>query len=383
MPRGHLRKRAKSSWTIYYEAPPDPATGKRRQRTKTVRGTKKEAEKVLADILASIDKGTYVTPTTMTLAEFLERWLRDYARPNLRATTVSSYEVQIRKHIIPALGGTRLDQLAPAQLQDFYHAKLENGRLDGEGGLSRRTVAYFHMILRRSLSHAVKWQMIPRNPADAVESPKAEQKEMKYWNREQVQTFLESIAGHRMYALYYLALSTGLRQGELLGLRWEEVSLEGKELWIRRVLARTMDGKVYLSAPKTDRSVRSIALSDHDVDILRMHRSTQAAEKLKVGEFYEDNDLVFSTEIGTLFHPRNVLRQFKEMAKKAGVPPIRFHDLRHTHATLALASGVHYKVVQERLGHSKFTTTLDIYGHLLPNMQSEAAETIARAIFQK
>ena len=376
MSRGHVTKKSKVSWTIVYELPPDPVTGKRRQKSEAVRGTKKHAEKVLAKRMTAIDNHTYTEPHAMTVGEFLERWLKDYAESNLRESTYRSYRANIENHILPMIGGVQLKRLRPAHIQDLLREKLENGNMKEGGGLSRRSVQYLHSILRRALNHAVKWQLLPHNPCSAVEAPTPKTQEMQYWTQEQAQQFLNQVRNYRLYALYRLAITTGMRRGEMLGLTWENIDFDQQQVRVRYTLQSLLKGEWKLSPPKTEASIRTIAIGEDDVQILRTHRRQQAEERLLLGPEYEDNGLVFPTSIGTPMRPRNLYRHFKREAEKAGLPEIRFHDLRHTHATMLLLLGEHPKVVQERLGHTKIETTLNTYSHVLPNMQAKAAQAL-------
>lgn len=358
----------------------DPITGKRRQTrisAKTVRELKKE----WAATVKRLDDGDYIEPTRTTFGEYLAHWLATYARHNVRATTYRSYEQLIRLHILPALGNVPLQKLQPVQLQALYNDKLTAGRADGgDGGLSPRTVRYLHAIIRKSLQQAVKWQMVSRNVADATEPPRGKRPSVKTWDSEQSRQFLTTAADDGYGAIWILAMTTGLRRGELLALRWQDVDLTGHVLHIRRSLVE-LGSQLLFQDPKTSAGRRAVQLSLVTVAALREHRTQQNVQRLRLGAAWQDYDLVFTTALGGPIAPRNLIRRFKELTPAAGLPPIRFHDLRHTHATLLLQEGTHAKIVSERLGHANIAITLDTYSHVLPGMQREAAESIDRALF--
>lgn len=249
--------------------------------------------------------------------------------------------------------------------------------MDGQpGGLSKRSVQLIHSVLHRELGHAVRWQIIPQNPADAVIAPRPRKQQHSYWDRDQVATLLDHVRDDLLFALYRLALTTGMRRGELLGLRWRDVDLERQRISIRQSLGQDGNGRPTLQEPKTPASIRTIAITETDVAILRKHRRLQGEERLRLGSDYRDMDLVFSAPLGTPINPGNLIRQFKRAIREAGVPERRFHDMRHTHASLMLSAGVHPKIVQERHGHAQISTTLDTYSHALPNLQVDAAMTL-------
>lgn len=371
--RGSIEKRS-GSWTIKYYLPPD-IHGRRKQKRETLPGvTKKEAERILAERIAQIERGQYFEPENITLREFFGLWL-EHVKQRVRPTTYVSYRTMVGNHIVPDLGHINITQLRPAHIQDLYTLKLFDGRVDGKGSLSGRSIQYIHHILKAALNQAAKWEMIHSNPAIAVDPPRVSKPPIQYWTPEQSKAFLAHVRDHRNYALYRLAITCGLRQGELLGLMWEDIQED--YLSVRRSLVRGEGGSVHLSETKTSSGVRTVALGPEDQQALRAHRVKQAEERLQAGSFWDDYGLVFPSNVGTPMSHRNVLRQFKKLAKEAELPPIRFHDLRHTCATLLLSAGVNPKVVQERLGHSRITTTIDTYSHLLPNMQKEAADALS------
>lgn len=264
----------------------------------------------------------------------------------------------------------------------FYADLLRRGRIDGAGGLSAKTVRYVHSILRKALADAVRWNTAQRNVADLADPPKltGQHREMRTWTAEQLRAFLEHIAEERLYAAFLLAATTGLRRGEVLGLRWADVDLEAARISVRQSLVLVAYEPKF-SEPKTNRSRRSVALDGRTVATLRSWRKQQLEERMLLGVGYDDSELVFTRDDGRFVHPDRFSQLFDKYVAVSELPRIRLHDLRHTHATLALAAGVHPKVVSERLGHSTVAFTLDVYSHAVPALQEEAAERIAAHVF--
>ncbi len=374
MPRGYIRSRGERRWQLSVELPPDPATGQRRRVYETVTGKRKQAEARLTELLRRHDTGQEVEEANLTLREYFALWLDKYAAHNLRPNTLTQYKSYIRDHILAVLGNIRLRDLRPFHLQQFYSDCLASGRKDGTGGLSPTTVRHLHAILSKALGTAVRWQMIHRDPTDAVVPPRARREEMQYWTPEQVAVFLRHARETDHYEIYLTAIMTGLRRGELLGLRWRDVDLKRKRAEIRQTLVCSADGVQMMTEPKTTAGKRAVSLPDSLIGTLQALRQRQRAERLLLGPEYEDHGLVFSAPTGHPLSPGVISRHFRRLLGRIpDLPKIRFHDLRHTHATMMLSQGVHPKIVAERLGHSRVTTTLDIYSHALPNLQEEAA----------
>jgi integrase len=331
--------------------------------------TKRDAEAGRVEILGRLQRGEHVPPSKLTIAGYLtDEWL-PAVRASLRPSTYASYAMIIRTRIVPAIGSARLQALTPPMLNRFY------GELGGR--LSPRSVRYTHAVLRHALADAVKWNRLARNVAAAAEPPSAKAATMKTWSADQLRTFLEHVADDRLFAAWRVTAMTGLRRGEALGLRWRDVDLEVGRL----AVVETLIGKRVRSAPKTDCGRRSVELDPATAEALREHRKHQLKERLAWGPAYSaDLDLVFCREDGTPLWPQSFSRAFSRHAKAAGLPAIRLHDLRHTHASLALAAGVHPKVVSERLGHASVGITLDTYSHSIPAMQADAAAKVAALI---
>jgi integrase len=314
----------------------------------------------------------------VSVADFVTRWLRDYAKPAVRETTYLSYAELLHNHVLPTLGAVALDELRPADLQELYALLLISGRADGNGGLSPRTVRYIHSIVREALGHAVKWRLLRTNPALDADPPRQNHKPVSAWTPKDASAFLAALRGDRLYPLYLLALTTGMRRGELLGLRWQDVDLEYGHISIRQARVR-VGGKAMDSETKTGR-VRLVAIGEAVCQALEAHRDRQRAEEAVHGH---SPGYVFTTSRGTPYSPRNVSRHFENCVPKLGLPRIRFHDLRHTLATMMLAAGQHPKVVAEMLGHSQVRITLETYTHVLPSIQRGAAEKAEELLLQR
>jgi integrase len=350
----------------------------RRRKWLSGYATKREATSALNEALGKIQSGAYVPPSDQTLAEFIEEWLPT-ARSRVRLSTFESYAMNLRTHVLPRLGTTRLRDLTPGMLNGLY---ADLGRQGGNGRLSDRTVGYIAMILRRALKDAVRWGRIGRNPGDLADPPRVRTSEpMKTWTAEQLGQFLDSVADDRLYAAYVVLATTGMRRGEALGLRWEDFDADRARVSISRALISANDGPTF-SDPKTGKGRRSISLDADTVAVLRQWKRQQAGERLQWGPAYQDNGLVFCQEDGQPLDPGWFTAAFLSRAARAGVPRIRLHDLRHTCATIALAAGVHPKIVSERLGHAKIAITLDTYSHVIPAMETDAADRIAALILR-
>ena len=329
--------------------------------------TRQAVAEKLAKAISERDGGLVFDAGKLTVAEYMDKWLSESARNRLRPKTYKDYAGLTRNHIVPALGHLKLKKLTPLHVQQFYGAKLG-------AGLSKRTVEYLHAVLHSALKQAVRWELVPRNVTEAVDPPRPERKERSTLNLDQARFFLESARDDKWEALYVLAIQTGMRRGELFGLRWNDVDLDHGWLHIRQTLAP--DGESF-SAPKNPKSRRKIRLTPVAVDALKRHKVAQNEDRLRQGGSWRDHGLVFCSSVGTPMSPDNfVRRSYKPLLRRAGLPEISFHDLRHTFASLMMPSE-HPKVVQEMLGHSRIGTTLDIYSHLSQDMQEEAVGRLA------
>lgn len=300
-----------------------------------------------------------------------DRWL-PAIRTRVRPSTWASYRTHIRHQVAPRLGDRFLSEISPADLNTLYADLLEEGRSDGKGGLRPSSVRRVHAVLHRALRDAVRWGHIAENPADRCDPPRIRtgDSEMTTWSAEELASFLRSIAGHDLHPLFLLLATTGLRRGEALGLRWKDVDLTARVISVRHTIL-SVSGRVIEGTPKTAKGRRVVALDEHSVQVL---------EALRRGA-PDRSGLVFSRD-GAPLDPVSVSKTFAKLVERSGLPRIRLHDLRHTHATLALQAGVHPKIVSERLGHSTVSLTLDVYSHAIPHMQADAASKVARLIFE-
>lgn len=349
----------------------DLGYGDDKRKRKVIYGkTRKEVAEKLKVALRDQQQELPVAVERQTVAQFFERWLADTIAPNRRAKTYRSYEQIARCHLIPDLGRVQLAKLEPQQVQALLKRKQAEG-------LSSRTVAYIRAVLRQALNQALRWGLVARNVAALVEPPKVEHFRITPLSPAQATAVLETAKGERLEAVYRVALSLGLRQGEALGLRWEDIDLEGRTLRVT-VALQAVNGTLTLVAPKTDNARRTLPLPLALVAALRAHRARQAEERLKLGEHWHDHGLVFCTRFGTPIHPRNLVRSFHSLRERAGVPHLRFHDLRHSCLSLLAAQGIPARVAMEIAGHSDIRLTQNVYTHVYDEAKQQAAEAMDR-----
>ena len=389
--RGSVRQAANGTWsyTVDVTAPGE----QRRQLRKRGFATRRAAQTALTKVLRDVETGVHVDPTRLTFREYVERDWLPTARMRLRPSTLHSYERNLRIHVLPTLGGTPLQRLSGSQLTTLYAQLLDDGLADrskareGNTGLSVRTVRYIHTIIGSILKSAVKNRLLSHNPADQAEPPRLSAVAVgdaptRTWTAGDLATFLDSTRAHREHALWYLLATTGVRRGEALGLSWSNVDLDSARITIVRTLVDVVDAeddRPVWSDPKTAAGRRSIAIDPGTVAVLRAHRAVRDRDRLIIGTTgrADVDDLVFTRPDGRPYHPERLSRTFKSQARAAGLPEIRLHDLRHTWATLALQAGIPAKIVQDRLGHSTVAITLNIYSHVTPQLQSDAAAIVA------
>lgn len=375
--RGHIKKRSKNSWTVVVDLGYDTATGQRRQVWRTAYGSKREAEMLQARLITEVGDGLHQTPAKITVSDLLNRWLSDYAKPNTAPRTYERYEQIVRMHLIPALGRLPLKNLRPTHIQAYYARALAQARsAQSDRPLTAQTVVHHHRVLSEALQQGIRWQIMARNPAAGVTPPRVVRREMQVLTPVDAKKLLDACDDDQFRTLIFVALSTGLREGELLGLRWPDVDLERGQLRVQRTLLTLRGGTLQFGEPKTRRSRRQVAISRETVRWLREQRRRQLETRLAAGKAYQDQALVFADAVGEPIKPQRIAPRFKRFVKRAGLPPLRFHDLRHTSASLLLAAGVHPKIVSERLGHSNVNITLDTYSHVLPGLQDAAAELL-------
>ena len=317
----------------------------------------------------------------ITVGEHLEQWSQNYAVMHTSPRTAESYQSEVRNHLIPALGAIPLCQLQPQQIENYYTHALSEGRKDTKGGLSARTVLYHHRILSEALSHAVKMRLVSRNVAKAVDPPRPRRAKIATLASDDIPKFLKAASDTPYYALFFTALSTGMRLGEILGLRWCDVDLDSGSLFVVQSLYKS-DGVCEMREPKSPHSRRQIAMPSSLIQLLQQHHAKQEVQNILLGRELTGSDLVFAHPDGKPLDRHTVSHSFTKLLEKAGLPHIRFHDLRHTHATLMLKAGVHPKIVSERLGHASVAFTLDTYSHVVPGLQEAAAERFDKLLKQ-
>lgn len=385
MTREPIRKEASGRYVVVVDV---AAPGEKRRQIKRRFHTYKEARSWLACTRSEVSAGAFVRPQRLTLAQYVEQWL-PVLRTQVRPSTAYSYERNLRLHVLPALGARPLQALRPADLTALYAQLLAEGRLDHKrqpvGGLSHRSVAYVHTIVGKALDGAVRGELLQTNPARRAEVPRPQataerHQQLRTWSRVELARFLEAGRNHRHYPAWLLLATTGVRRGEALGLSWAALDLEAGRMQVRRTLVDMAGDEPVWSDPKTARGRRQVALDPATVAALRALRVEQAQERLLVGAGYVEHDLVFCRPAGRPYHPERFSRSFMERVRQLGLPALSVHGMRHTWATLALQAGVHPKVVQERLGHSTISITLDTYSHVLPSMETDAAERVAALI---
>jgi integrase len=356
---GSIKQRADGLW----EARVSLEGGKRRS---FYGKTRREAQDKLRGALRDIDAGLNLSADRQTVAQYLDKWLSASAKPSVKVRTYEGYESIVRVRVAPRIGRMQLAKLTPLDLQSLYSELAD-------AGLSARSIGHTHRVLHRALDQAVKWNILARNPCHGTTAPRPQRAEMKVLTPEQVRAFLAATVDHPAHALYTLAVTSGMRVGELLGLQWGDVDLDAGHLTIRRALQQQNSAGLVFVTPKTTKSRRRILLSQRAIDALRAHRDRQTFHRKQVGTEWRDLDLVFPGPFGGPTDPSWSRQVFYAALEAAGMPRVRFHDLRHTAATLALMQGVHPKVVSDMLGHSSVGLTLDTYSHLLPAMHQQAA----------
>lgn len=373
--RGYTAKKGKQYYAVVYEGI-DPTTGKERRRWIPAGPRRGDADRLVTELVKRRNDGQHTPHGKATVGEYLtEKWL-PLQQAQLRPSTFDSYRRNIELHVLPVLGRVPLHKLTPEDLDSLYARLLTKGRRDGgEGGLSTKTVRNIHGVLHKALSDALRKGSVVRNVAIVADAPKlssAKRPEIRAWTADQLRTFLDQVRGNRAYAAFFVSAHTGMRRGEILGLRWADVHPEDARLSVRQALI-SVAYEMQLSDVKTGAGRRTIDLDKRTLAVLRQWCKTQSEERLLSGSGYHDQDLVFCRADGEPIHPDLFSQTFDRAVAKSGLPEITLHDLRHTHATLLLKAGVPVKVVSERLGHSNPAFTMSVYQHVIPGMQAEAA----------
>lgn len=355
---GTISKRPDGTWEAKLSLGYD-GDGKRRRKTVYGR-TQGEVREKIETLKQQLASGTY-TDVKLTLTVYLGRWLDEKAR-TVKPSTLEQYRMCIDRCIVPRVGGVKLDKLTPLQVQGLV-SEIQNAS-------GAATAAKCRTVLFSAYKQAIRWQLVTRNPVEATDPVREPHREMVLWEPEQAARFLDVAREHRLYAFFYLSMATGLRRGELLGLRWKDV--EGSLLHVRQAFVK-VGGKLMLSTPKTRKGFRAVALSPDVLEVLRLHRQRQEAEQAALGVYWPKTDLVFVSEVGTPLNPDNLKRVRNDLMDKAGVPRVRLHDLRHLHASVAIKGGMDAKVLADRLGHSRASFTLDRYTHLFESQRAQSA----------
>lgn len=364
--RGTIRQRSKGSWTIQVYAGKDPVTGKKIRVARTVRGTKKQAELALAKLIQSVETGVDFDATKLNVADYIQRWLTSTEK-RVRPKTIERYSELMRLHVVPVIGAIQLLKLKPLHVEKIYERAFDRG-------LSAQSVLHIHRVLFTALRQAVAWQLIPRNVAEAVVPPRPEPREVKPMTPDDVVQVLETVAGTTLETPTVLALGTGMRLGEVLGLRWQDVDLESNAARVTQTIQETDQGLIFVP-PKTHRSRRAVSLPNFVAQTLRKHKKEQSERRLMVGSAWQDFDLIVERGDGQPLRTSTLSNRFADAMKRADID-LTFHGLRHGHASLMLAAGVNLKVVSERLGHSKIGITADLYTHVADQIHEAAAASL-------
>jgi len=358
-------------------------TEERRRETRSGFATQKECQAAMNKLLVAVEQHNYTAPTKASVKEYLAKEWLPAVKATIRPSTYNSYVQHVECHIAPHIGSVKLQKLSGSQVNALYAKLAESGAKDGKKGLSPMTIHHVHACLHKACKDAVRWGHISRNPLDAADPPRKKgdgSKEMRTWTKAQLKAFLGAVADERLSPLWHTIAMTGMRRGEAIGLRWSDVDLEGGRLAVRRALIPS-GREVIVSEPKTIKGRRVIAIDPGTVEVLKAQAARQLDEQKEWDEAWVETGLVFTLENGEALDPESVSRYWRQAVKKSMLPQIRLHDLRHTHATLALQAGIHPKVVSERLGHATISITLDTYSHAIPAMQEEAAALIAGLVF--
>jgi integrase len=374
-----LYRRGRHSFELKFDAGTDPITRKRVTRYASFKGTRRDAEIELARLVAAFSKGEYVDPSKITVAEFLDRWERDWASVNVSPKTLERYSEILRKHIRAHVGAVQLQKLRPAHLAELYAKLAREGRAPGVG-LAPRTVLHVHRVFHRALGHAVQWNLLQQNPTDAVDAPRVEGREITILRAADIKLVLNALRGRALYVIAITTLGTGMRRSELCALRWQDVELDRALLRVEQTLEATK-ARLRIKAPKTKYGRRSITLPASLVTELRAHRKAQQEQRLALGLGKAPADaLVFATWEGHTRHPDGLTKEWSNAMDAMKRPEITLHSLRHTHASQLIASGLDVLTISRRLGHGSPAITLAVYGHLFTNTDDRAAQVIEAAL---
>jgi len=378
MPQGHIRRQGERSWEIKFDLGRDPLTGRRLTRYVTVPGTKRKAQEELTRLLSQRNEGVYIEPTKMTVAEYLRHWLDADIDRRVAPRTAARHRGIVEKNIIPKLGHIPIRKLTAAHIEAFEAEQQREGwvktcvQAQSKRGLSAQTVLHIHRTLSQALGHAVRLGVLIKNPAQQVKAPRPPVREIKILDKSEIATLISAAKGTAIYAPVLVGLTTGVRRGELLGLRWSDIDLKGSTLTVNQSIER-IKGKYQFKAPKTKTSRRTVSLPAVTVDALRDHYKVHLEDRMKLGLGRDPRALVFCRPDGQPMDPDALSKSFCQLVAAANVTPITLHGLRHTHISHLLMDGIHVKVVSERAGHANVNITLGVYAAYIPNMQADAA----------
>lgn len=371
--RGHIRKRG-NYYSIVIDIGNDPITKKRKQKWYSGYKTKREAEKALSEIINRLENGNYYDLQNILVTDYLNKWLNNYIKNNYARNTYSSYLNIINRYISPNIGKIELLKLKPFHIQSLYNHMIN------DLNLSSSTINICHSTIHSALNQAIKWEILNSNPADAVKPPKKEKVRFNILNVAEVNSLLKTIKNTSFYLPVLLAVTTGMRRSELLALKWNNVDLDKGLIFVENQIRFTSKDTFELLPCKTHNSERTIFMLPYTIPLLKEHKKNQLEKKIAFGDNYNDFNFICTKDTGYPYNPKYISTKFYDLIRrrnnKYNIPIIRFHDLRHTHATLLIEQGINPKIVAERLGHKSIRTTLDIYSHALPSMQQEAAEKL-------
>jgi integrase len=369
--KGYIRKRG-NAWSFTVDIGRDARTGKRKQKSQSGFKTKKEAQAALAELVNDVEKGNYHEPEKKKFKEFVLEYLEKTYINRVKPSTYETNYTIVTIHLIPYFGDVDINQIDQFLVHDFYNEKIK-------AGFSSHYIQDMHGVMRLLLRVAYKWKILKEDIASRLEPPKLKKKEMKVWSIEQVNTFLKFTKHSRYHPIFYLAAYTGMRKGEILGLTWDDIDFEDRSISVNKTLYRVKNEN-FLQEPKTASSIRKIYMDDDIIRLLKKQKVKQNLERLKFGGAYKEHNMVFAQETGETVNPHGVNSLFARFIKQQGLPHIRFHDLRHTHATILLQMGYNPKIVAERLGHASVRTTLDVYSHVTEPMKKDLSEQFTSAM---
>lgn len=381
---GHVRKRETKKGELKYqviiEAPADKVTGKRNRQYFTISGNKKKAEKFLRDTLTELENHTFVKPVDVLTKEWLNQWYTMYLEDNLSASTLRGYRYQIDTYLIPSLGNIPIQNLSTMQIQKLVNDLKQESPVSHKP-MSSKSVKNIFINLSAALDKAVDLDMLKKNPCQKVELPKCEKHEVQVYDEKEVEKLIRCATGTDMELIIMLSLSLGLRRGEMIALRWTNVDLKNGIVHIRENRVEGLNGTVVTKKPKSQAGIRDIPLSDSLIELLKEHKEKYAAVQKKYGVGYNNDDYVICQAKGQPYKPFSFTKKFRTFLDKNNLRHIRYHDIRHTNASIMLSQGISPKVAQQRLGHSDFSTTMNIYSHVMKKVETEAAQKLDEVLF--